>query len=255
VTRRRGPARQDVERLADELESELRTAGTPARATAERAYLKSDLEFFGAAVPAVREVAKRLLTSGVLPAGDHERLVALVECLWSAPIHERRVLAIELLVLRSADLLPSDLDLVERLLRDSSTWAYVDSLAAHVAGGIIERFPETVTRLDRWVEDSDFWLRRSALLALLTPLRRGGGDVDRFFSYADRLLDEREFFIRKAIGWVLRDMGRKRPELVLGWIAPRAHRASGVTVREAVKYLPPEEAAAVLTAYRERRPV
>jgi 3-methyladenine DNA glycosylase AlkD len=64
--------------------------------------------------------------------------------------------------------------------------------------------------------------------------------IETFARYADGMLSEREFFIRKAIGWVLRETGKKRPELVAAWLAPRAHRASGLTVREAVKYLPPE---------------
>ena len=61
---------------------------------------------------------------------------------------------------------------------------------------------------------------------LLVALRQGGGDFERFGRYADAMLEEREFFIRKAIGWVLRDTGRKRPELVFEWLLPRA--AAGV---------------------------
>jgi 3-methyladenine DNA glycosylase AlkD len=64
------------------------------------------------------------------------------------------------------------------------------------------------------------------------------------------MLDEREFFIRKAIGWVLRETGRKRPELVSEWLLPRAARASGVTVREAVKHLPEREREEILRRYR-----
>lgn len=60
------------------------------------------------------------------------------------------------------------------------------------------------------------------------------------------MLEEKEFFVRKAIGWVLRDTSRKRPELVFDWILPRAHRASGVTIREVVKRLSPEQREAVL---------
>jgi len=86
------------------------------------------------------------------------------------------------------------------MLRASGTWALVDPLAADVMGSLVERCPELTATLDRWVADPDFWLRRSALLALLVPLRRGGGDFGRFAGYADQLLDEREFFIRKAIG-------------------------------------------------------
>jgi len=102
--------------------------------------------------------------------------------------------------------------------------------------------------LDRWAGDDDFWVRRAALLALLVPLRKGGGDFDRFCRYADAMLDEKEFFILKAIGWVLRDTARKRPAMVYEWLLPRAGRASGVTLREAVKPLSAEQRAAVLAA-------
>ena len=101
--------------------------------------------------------------------------------------------------------------LLERLLRESRTWALVDGLAASVVGGLVERYPETRRRARPVGRDDDFWIRRSALLALLVPLRRGGGDFDRFARYADAMLDEKEFFIRKAIGWVLRDTAKKRP--------------------------------------------
>jgi 3-methyladenine DNA glycosylase AlkD len=114
----------------------------------------------------------------------------------------------------------------------------------------VERFPELGGVLDRWVQDDDFWLRRSALLALLVPLRRGDGDFERFARYAEATLDEREFFVRKAIGWVLRETGKKRPDLVYEWLLPRATRASGVTVREAVKYLPDHEREEILRRYR-----
>ena len=60
------------------------------------------------------------------------------------------------------------------------------------------------------------------------------------------MLDEREFFIRKAIGWVLRETSKQRPELVYEWLLPRAHRASGVTIREAVKYLSEDQRAGIL---------
>jgi 3-methyladenine DNA glycosylase AlkD len=64
------------------------------------------------------------------------------------------------------------------------------------------------------------------------------------------MLEEREFFIRKAIGWVLRETGKPRPDMVYEWLLPRAGRASGVTVREAVKYLLPAQRLEVLAAYR-----
>lgn len=85
------------------------------------------------------------------------------------------------------------------------------------------------------MKDPDFWLRRSAVLALLVPLRRGGGDWPRFVRYADLLLEEKEFFIRKALGWVLREVSKKDPKQ--RFLAEREGRVSGVTRREAEKYL------------------
>ena len=95
--------------------------------------------------------------------------------------------------------------------------------------------------LDRWAVDDDFWIRRGPPSSRCSSrCARGDGDFDRFSRYADAMLDEQEFFIRKAIGWVLRDTARKRPDLVYDWLLPRAARASGVTIREAVKPLSPK---------------
>lgn len=232
--------------LAAGIDADLRSRGAPERAAKERAYLKSDLEHYGVPVPAIRSVAQAVRAR--YPETDHDGLVALVEELWAAPVHERRMVAVELLDLYGDRLDARDMALLERLLRESRTWALVDGLAASVVGGVVERHPAAAAVLDRWAADPDFWIRRSALLALLLPLRRGGGDFERFARYADAMLDEQEFFVRKAIGWVLRDTARKRPALVYEWLLPRARRASGVTVREAVKPLSDEQRAAVLAA-------
>lgn len=234
--------------LAEAIEASLRAVGTPARAAQEKRYLKSELEHVGATVPATRAVAKRVVAEH--PELDRAALVALAEELWSAPIHERRAVAVELLTLRGRLLAPADLAFLQRLVRGAKTWALVDGLAANVVGALVERHPELATELDAWAKDDDFWVRRAALLALLVPLRRGGGDFARFGRYADAMLEERELFIRKAIGWVLRDASRKRPELVRDWLSPRAARASGLTVREATKHLPAAEREAILEAHR-----
>ncbi|MDH4116572.1 MAG: DNA alkylation repair protein, partial [Acidimicrobiia bacterium] len=173
--------------------------------------------------------------------------------LWNTDIHEARMAAAEVLCMIESDLGHADLPLVEDLLRSSRTWALVDTLAVHVAGPVLARDNEANAVLDRWATDPDFWIRRSALLAHLKDLRSGGGDWERFTRYADAMLEEKEFFIRKAIGWILRDTSRRRPDLVADWFTPRAHRASGVTVREAVKKLSDEQAAEINWRYRSSR--
>jgi len=240
-----------MEALADEIETRLRELGTPKRAVGEKAYLKSDLDFTGTLVSDTRAEVRQVDADLVL---DHDRLIALVETLWSKPVFERRLAAIMFLQ-RHADLVTVvDLAQIERLVRQSRTWALVDYLAVDVLGRLVESDPARVSpHLDRWATDDDFWVRRSSLLAELRPIRRGE-PVDRFVSRADPMLEEKEFFIRKAIGWVLREAGRRRPEEVASWLAPRTHRASGVTMREAVKYLRAGEGDRLMAAYRERRP-
>lgn len=81
--------------------------------------------------------------------------------------------AVMLLDLEARLLGPGDLDLVESMIRGSRTWAYVDDLAGHMAGSLLLRYPELAPRIDAWAVDDNFWIRRSALLAQLLPLKQG----------------------------------------------------------------------------------
>ena len=244
--------RVDVKGLIDRLETRLRAVGTPERAAGEKRYLKSELEFLGVTVWEIRAAVKEI--SAEHRDLERQDLITLVEALWVEPVFERRMASVFLLD-RFADRLGvADLPLIERLVRESLTWALVDGLAGDVLGRLVEADPGGVTpAMDRWATDDDFWIRRASLLAELRPIRRGA-TLHRFLRRADEMLDEREFFIRKAIGWVLREASKKRPDEVAAWVAPRTHRASGVTMREAVKYLAPSDAKRLTTAYRERRP-
>jgi 3-methyladenine DNA glycosylase AlkD len=219
------------------LEAEAR----PERAEQEKRYLKSDLQHLGVSVPRLRAVTLAACAEAPL---DHDAVVALAERLWREPVHELRMAAVEVLTAYVDQLGPADLPLLERLIRESRTWALSDGLSASVVGPLVEAAgtddPTVDATLDRWAADEDFWVRRGALLSQLVALRQGRGDFARFGRYADAMLEEKEFFIRKAIGWVLRDTSRKRPDLVAAWVTPRVGRMSGLTLREATKHLPPE---------------
>jgi len=238
-------------RLAARIEAELREHGDPTRGAGAQRYLKIDLECLGCGASAIRSAVDGVLRDEL--GLDRRRLVALVRALWARAIWDMRAAAMVLLERRAGLLAPADLALLERLIRDSRTWALVDGLAIHAVGPLVARHPRLEATLDRWVRDDDFWVRRAALLAHLLPLRRGAGDFERFARRAEALLEEREFFIRKVIGWVLRETGKKRPELVVRWLAPRLGRASGLTVREAVRWLPARDKRALLAGQRSAR--
>ncbi|HEV2635544.1 MAG TPA: DNA alkylation repair protein [Actinocrinis sp.] len=245
------PSPGQLGHAAKSLMAGLAEFGSAERGEQERAYLRSDMAFLGVTVPESRRVVKGTLS--MLPGLDGASLIALADLLWREPMFEGRRCAVELLMLRSALLGPDDLGAAERLLRDSYTWALVDGLAVHVAGAIFHRDPETSGPvLDRWSQDPDFWIRRSAVLALLPGVRAGAPDLVRFDRYADAMLEEKEFFIRKAIGWTLREISQRDPDFVVQWTTPRVGRMSGVTLREAVRRLPEDDRERLTAAYRER---
>jgi 3-methyladenine DNA glycosylase AlkD len=233
--------------IVEDLHARLLAAADPGRAPTERAYLKSDLTHLGAGVPATRRAVKTTLAEHG-PFG-HDDLVAVVDALWAEPLYERRLAAVELLTASTSPLSVADAVWLEHLLRACRTWALLDPLVIGVVGVLTEQDAggwDAVVR--RWADEEDHWLRRAALLAHLPALRRGEGDWERFAELADRMLGEREFFVRKAIGWVLRETAKRRPRLVADWLEPRAHRAAGLTIREAVKPLPAEDRDRILAA-------
>lgn len=220
---------------------QLVAVGTPRRAEGEKAYLKSSLQFVGSGVPAVRSTVKAWLR----PHNDlthhdltHHDLFAVADALWSHPIHECRLAAIELLSCRPLLVTLTDVPWIYNNLRDSRTWALVDPLAGGVTADLTARDPDgLLPHLDRWVHDDDFWIRRSAMLALRTLLRRDE-QLERFFDYSELLLPEKEFFIRKVIGWVMREVAGRHPEQVSAWLREHMGEMNLVTLREPLRRLP-----------------
>lgn len=236
----------DVDGEAARVLAELRAQADPVRASSEKRYLRSDFTHIGVPVPALRKVA----VSAVKTKPSRDEVVALAETLWDVtdegrPVHEARMAAVEVLVKRAVLLEPGDLAMAERLVRDSASWVYVDHLAEKVVGGLVVRYPDLATALDAWVGDPYMWIRRTAVLALLAGVRTGDPDLGRIDRFGDALIGEREFFIRKAIGWLLRELSKKDPGWVVAWVEPRAGIMSGVTLREAVRRLPADDAARI----------
>jgi 3-methyladenine DNA glycosylase AlkD len=235
--------------LLAETRAALARQGDRTRAAAAKRYLKSELEFLGVPLPVLRSAAKALVRAQ--PELTRDRLLALVERAWASDVHELRSLAIALLELRNDLLTAADLPRLLSLIRTSFTWAYVDWLSTKVLGPIIAREPRAARVLDTWARDDDFWVRRTALLCLHDPLLAGAGDFAHFARLARPMLHEREFFIRKAIGWMLRSTARRQPALTIGFVEAHATELSGLSFREAVRNLPKRELAR-LTALRAR---
>jgi 3-methyladenine DNA glycosylase AlkD len=217
----------------------LRRAGSAARAVGEKAYLKSDLRFWGTSQDSIRTAVREYCDAH--PDLTRAELRSIAGTLYATDVHDLRAAAIGVLERERKTLDARDLPWLVAIVRNSKSWAYVDWIAPKVIGDVIARDPRARKRLGVWAKDTNFWVRRAALLAEHDALRAGGGDFALWSRLAASMLEEREFFIRKAIGWVLREVSKKRPELTYAFLNKHRDRVSRLSLLEGAKYLPAPE--------------
>jgi 3-methyladenine DNA glycosylase AlkD len=242
----REPARAlrlGIEDAVHDITTNLTRHATAERAAQEKRYLKSELTFLGVTMPEIRREAKAFTRAH--EHLRHDDLLTLTHALWQPGIYELRSVAVGILELEETRLTGDDTAALIALIRQAKTWALVDWLATKVLGPIIEREPRAKRQLDRWARDEDFWVRRMALLCLHDSLLAGAGDFDHFAKLATPMLAEREFFIRKAIGWVLRSTAKRTPERTYAYVAQHAGELAGLTFKEATRNLPAKQIAAL----------
>ncbi len=213
----------------------FRALGTRARAEQEKRYMKSALKFHGVTVPQVRAECGAFLKAH--PELDRDGLLAICRALFATQGFNLRHAALFLLERRAKWLVPEDLPWLAEWVREAACWAHVDLIAPKLVGPVLEAHPACLKVLRGWARDESFWLRRAALLAQLDALRAGRGDFELWEELALPMLGEKEFFIRKAIGWVLRDLSRKRPALTRRFVDAHHEEMSGLSLREATKRL------------------
>jgi 3-methyladenine DNA glycosylase AlkD len=225
------------------LRQQLREYSSPERAIKEKSYLKSDLEHYGVKVPDLRKIAKIWTKDHAdLPMPE---LASFAEVLWDSGWHEERSLAIMLLDYRGKALSLAQMPIIERMIHEAQTWAHLDEIAVSLVGGLIDTDAATLAYLPCWAESDNFWVRRTAILAQNRQFRRGDGDVDLFMRLAVPMLAEgadwsqaERFFIRKAIGWTLRELCKHWPDTVFEFVQRYRDQMSGLTLREATRKLP-----------------
>jgi 3-methyladenine DNA glycosylase AlkD len=225
--------------------------GKPERAAAERAYLKSTLRFHGVGLPEIRRAAAAFCRSR--PELTLSDLRAVVDALYETDYHDLRSAGIGVLERRRDLLTPADAPWLIGLVRRSGNWAHVDWLAIKVVAAAVAEDPGLARRVRAWSKDPDLWVRRTALLVQHDALRSGDGDFALFAEIAAPMLPEKEFFIRKALGWLLRETSRRRPDLAFRFLHENRERVSGLTLREGAKHLPATLRAELVGPKRARR--
>lgn len=213
----------------------LRWVADPARAPGMRAYMKSEMPYLGVAAVPLRKICRALFKG--LEWSDAAAWQADVLEIWrGAEFREERYAAIELSGVREARRFQelSALPPYEEMIVAGAWWDYVDVIAGHRLWAILQREGTGMKRaMFAWSADANMWKRRSAILCQLKAKEQT--DLDFLYACIEPSLDSKEFFLRKAIGWALRQYAWTDPEEVRRYVARNEARLSGLSRREALK--------------------
>jgi 3-methyladenine DNA glycosylase AlkD len=214
----------------------LEPVADPERARPMVAYMKNRYPFLGIATP-----ARRALVAGVVRGAGRPteaELAAAMHALWAFDEREYQYVACDLLARHQRVCgAPFLVEHAEPLIQTKSWWDTVDALRSAVVGPVVSRHDELVAVLWRWIDSDDIWLVRSAIIHQL-----GYGvhtDETRLFAFCARRADHPDFFVRKAIGWALREHAKRAPDAVRAFVADQRDQLSPLSVREALLRIGP----------------
>ncbi|MEX0967898.1 MAG: DNA alkylation repair protein [Bacteroidia bacterium] len=214
------------------LNSMFSAAGDPEIAQQQKAYMRNQFEFFGIKTPERRAILKEFITVAVLP--EKSSLPAIVKSAWLQPEREYQQLMLDILMKKLKLKEPEFLPLCEYMITHKSWWDTVDMIASNIVGRILLLHPELREPSSvKWIGSEDIWLNRTAILFQL--MYKTQTDTDLLFRNILNSLPTNEFFIQKAIGWVLRQYSKTDPAAVEKFV--NSHHLPALSRREALRLM------------------
>ena len=206
------------------------TNADKANALPMKKYMRDQFEFHGIKMSLRRSLSKTFIKKYGLP--DKIELSQVVKKLWKLPQREYQYFAMELIEKYSKQFDKKDLRLIEYIITTKSWWDTVDFIAARLAGNFFKKFPELIEpETQKWIRSGNIWLQRSAILFQLKY--KSETDTKLLFGYINKLSGSKEFFIRKAIGWTLREYSKTNPGAVIEFV--KNNELSPLSKKEALK--------------------
>jgi 3-methyladenine DNA glycosylase AlkD len=219
-----------IEQYFTELTRAFEKHADPVRAAGAKAYMRNKSEYYGLSSPQRRQVVKEFIAKAGYP--PYENLEEVVHYAWEQPQREWQYTAMEITARYVKKAGPELIDLAEWMITHKSWWDSVDFVAPNIAGMLFKRFPELKMQyIERWMESGHLWLLRSCLIHQLRYNKTTDGAL--LFALCERLADHPDFFIRKAIGWSLRQYSKFSPEAVIEFV--NDHKLSNLSRKEALK--------------------
>lgn len=223
--------------LVEAVRTALAAGGDPERAVQQQRYMKSALPYRGFTSPELKALLRPLLTA--YPPEDRLVWEATIRTLWDEATHREEryaALAIGRHRLAKAWLSPASVPLFRHLVVTGAWWDVVDETAQHLVRPALDAHAEELTPVLReWATDDELWLRRTAVICQVG--RRDATDLELLRHAIDANVDDTSFWLRKGIGWALRDYARTDPDWVRAEVARHGGRLSGLSRREALKHL------------------
>ena len=216
----------------------FRAAADADRAAAQRAYMRDQFPYLGITTPEQRRLAKAVLKGSALRGAAQPTTsdcVTIAQRCWELPEREFRYFAVDYLIANVRRCESSLLTTVRTLITTDSWWDTIDPLASRVVGPLVAADPSLVATMDAWVRDENRWIVRTALLHQLHY--KAATDEPRLFEYCALQAGHPDFFIRKAIGWALREYAYTAPDAVRAFLDRERGNLSPLSVREAAKHL------------------
>jgi 3-methyladenine DNA glycosylase AlkD len=214
------------------LEVSFRQKADPDNAIPMKKYMKDRFDFFGILSPLRKEVYREhKLKYGLIP---EEKEAEIVKWCWQQAEREYQYFAMEFLnkTVKNAD--EEIIDLYVYTLTNKSWWDTVDFIAANLIGKYLERFPKKTEALtSEWMQSGNMWLQRTCLLFQLKY--KSKTNTELLHQFINPLSGSNEFFIRKAIGWILREYSKTDADFVFSYVAK--YPLSALSQREALKWL------------------
>jgi 3-methyladenine DNA glycosylase AlkD len=214
--------------LVRAIRKDLESRRNPELAAPMSRYLLNKFPFLGIRTPDLVAAMKPFLS-----VSDEAVLADVARRLWKLREREYHHAAAYMLHRKQKFLTPVIVPLLRELIQTNSWWDTVDALATRCVGPLVSRYPRLAAEMDAWSVDEDFWIRRTAIIHQLSF--REQTDVDRLFGFCVANAADREFFIRKAIGWALRQYARTDARAVVRFVASHPELSS-LSKREALKH-------------------
>ncbi len=214
------------------LQKEFAAAANPEKAVGQQAYMKSSMPYWGVMTAGVKKIRNSVFKT-YPPENNEEYRDVIHYLMHNAEYREEWYAAVGFASKYSKYMSKTNIDVYLDMILVGQWWDIIDSVSTGIIGPVLKNDPELSDFLRQWIQDPNMWVRRTALLTQLNFKEQTDFELQKFLIL--EVCHEKEFFIRKAIGWSLRQYSYTNEAAVEGFIQEHRDILSPLSVREGLK--------------------